>query len=209
MISTASSFGIGRAASSQYRAVNWLAPTRADRKDARTVRIESGILTHQVEHGVDAGFGGLFDACLDLRFAHDVGLEHKAEALGVVVDEVEERLDRGADTLFVVRRRSQGLAYTRDEAVDVTLQDCDVQFEFAWEMLVQNWLADTGTFGDLVHAGRVVPVRNEYLTCSCEELEAARIAGRRVLRRVPAGLPAVVPRSESVRSASSVMSLPI
>ncbi len=44
-------------------------------------------------------------------------------------------------------------------------------------MLVQNWLADTGTFGDLVHAGRVVPVRNEYLTCSCEELEAARIAG--------------------------------
>lgn len=118
----------------------------------------------------------MFDACLDLRFAHDVGLEHQAEALGVVVDEVEERLDRGADTLFVVRRRSQGLAYTRDEAVDVTLQDCDVQFEFAWEMLVQNWLADTGTFGDLVHAGRVVPVRNEYLTCSCEELEAARIA---------------------------------
>ncbi len=53
---------------------------KTDRKDARAVRIESGILTHQVEHGVDAGFGGLFDACLDLRFAHDVGLEHQAEA---------------------------------------------------------------------------------------------------------------------------------
>ena len=77
--------------------------------------------------------------------------------------------------LSVVDRRAWRTP--RDEAVDVTLQDCDVQFEFAWEMLVQNWLADTGTFGDLVHAGRVVPVRNEYLTCSCEELEAARIAG--------------------------------
>jgi hypothetical protein len=68
------------------------------------------------------------------------------------------------------------LADTGDKAVDVTLQNRYIQFEFAWEMLVQDRLAHACAFGDLVHTRRVVAVGYEHLAGSGEELEPACIS---------------------------------
>jgi len=37
-------------------------------------------------------------------------------------------------------------------------------------MLVQNWLADPGAVGDVVHGGGVVPLHDEHLAGSDEQL---------------------------------------
>ncbi len=131
----------------------------------------------EVEHGIDAGLGGLLDATCHLGLAHQVGLEHQTEALGVGVDEVEECLHGRPDALPVVGGRPQCLPHSRDQGVDVALQHRYVQLQLAREMLVQDGLAHAGALGDLVHAGGVVAAADEDLAGGREQLKTPRVPG--------------------------------
>lgn len=146
-----------------------------DCEDARAIRIEARIVSDEIEHRVDACLGRLLDAVCHLRLAHEIGLEHQSEALAVVVDEIEECLDRGADTLLVVGGRPQGLPDPVDQDVDIVLENSTVQLEFAGEMLVEHRLADPGAVGDLVHTGGVVAPRDEHLAGRLEQLRASLV----------------------------------
>ncbi|CRK51483.1 hypothetical protein RHCRD62_30147 [Rhodococcus sp. RD6.2] len=152
-------------------------PDQADREDAGAVGVEPRIVGDQVEHGVDTRLGGAVHLRLNLGVAHEVRFEHQAVPLALVVDEIEERLDRGAHALTVVGRRPECLTDTRDEAVHVALEHCEVEVELAGEVLVQHRLTDARAFGDLVHACRVVSATDEHLARGLEQLESASVAG--------------------------------
>jgi len=58
------------------------------------VRVKPGIAADQGEHSVDAGFGGRPHLRRDFGFGDVVVLEDQSVTLAVVLDEIEERLDR-------------------------------------------------------------------------------------------------------------------
>ena len=122
-----------------------------------------------------------------LRFGDVVVLEDQPVALAVVLDEVEERLDRGAQPLAVVGGGAQRLPHAGHQVVDVALQHRQVQLELGREVLVQNGFADARPVGDLVHARRVVAAVDEDLAGGDEQLPASFVAGQSVATPVARG----------------------
>ena len=166
--STASSLEIGRSLFSQYRAQSTLIADQPDRDHPGAVRLQPRVVADQVEHGVGARLGGHLDLRGHLRFGHVVVLEDQPVALAVVLDEVEERLHRGAHPLPVVGGGAQRLAHAGDQVVDVPLQHRQIQLQLRREVLVENGFADARTVGDLVHARGVVAAVDENLAGSGE-----------------------------------------
>src|SRR6201988_156075 len=62
----------------------------------------------------------------------------------------------------------------------MSLQDRQVQLQLAGKVLVENRFADSGPFGDLVHAGRVVAAVHENVVGCDEQLAATLVAGQPV-----------------------------
>ena len=85
-----------------------------------------------------------------------------------MLDEVEERLNRGAQPLPVVGGGAQRLAHPGHQVVDVPLQHRQVELQLRREVLVQNGFADAGSIGDLVHACGVIAAIDENLAGSDE-----------------------------------------
>lgn len=148
------------------------------------MRLQSRIPADQIEHGIGAGLGGHLHLRGDLGFGDVVVLEDQPVALAVVFDEIEERLDGGAQTLPVVGRRTQRLAHPGDQVVDVALQDRQVQLELRREVLIENRFTHTGTVGDLVHACGVVAAVDEDLARGDQQLTPPLIAGQTVTASV-------------------------
>ncbi|GHD69840.1 hypothetical protein GCM10010317_076190 [Streptomyces mirabilis] len=62
------------------------------------------------------------------------------------------------------------------QGLAVLVQQREIQVELAREVLVENRLADARALGDVVHGGRVIPLRNEYFLGGAEELVASGTA---------------------------------
>ena len=97
-----------------------------------------------------------------------------------MLDEIEERVDRRAQPLPVVGGGAQCLPYARHQILDVSLQDRQVQLKLAGKVLVKNVFADSGPFGDLVHAGGVVAAVHENLAGRDEQLTTSLVTGQPV-----------------------------
>jgi hypothetical protein len=95
------------------------------------VRIQAGVAADQVEHRVGARLGGHLHLGRHLRLGDVVVLEDQPVTLAVVLDEVEESLNGGAQPLPVVGGGAQRLAHPGHQVVHVLLQDRQIQFELA------------------------------------------------------------------------------
>ena len=113
-------------------------------------------------------FGGHLDLRGDLRLGHVVVLEDQPVTLAVVLDEVEERLNRRAEPLPVVGGGAQRLAHTGHQVLDVALQHREVQLQLRREVLIENGFAHPGPIGDLVHTRGVIAAIDENLAGSDE-----------------------------------------
>ncbi len=61
-------------------------------------------------------------------------------------------------------------------AVAGGLEQGEVEVQLAGEVLVEHRLGDPGAFGDVVHGGRVIALRDEHLEGGRQQLRAALAA---------------------------------
>src|SRR5215469_9474534 len=62
----------------------------------------------------------------------------------------------------------------------MALQNCQIQLQLAGKMLVENWFADPGSVGYLVHTGRAVATIDEDLTSYDQQLAATLVTRQSV-----------------------------
>ena len=94
-----------------------------------------------------------------------------------MLDEVEERLHCCTESLPVVGRGAQCLTHTGHQDVDMLLENGQIQVQLAREVLVENRFTDSGSIGDLVHAGGVETPVDEQIASRLEQLPPALITG--------------------------------
>ena len=94
-----------------------------------------------------------------------------------MLDEVEERLHRRAESLAVVGRGAQRLPHTGHQDVDMLLQHGQIQVQLAREVLVKNRFTDSGSISDLVHTGGVETPIDKQIAGRFEQLPPALVTG--------------------------------
>jgi hypothetical protein len=121
-----------------------------------------------------AGAGAL-DHRGHLGVRADAAAEQRRERPGVGDDEVEVRVEPGADAL---ERRQLGIGGAdgaRDQIVGGGLQAGDVQIALGREVVVEQALRDAGGAGDVVDRHLVVGALGERLLAQLEQLRAAGV----------------------------------
>ena len=149
---------------------------QAHREHHRDVLVQLGVLPDDSGDHLRAGLVGALHPGGGLGDVGQVGLEDQPERAGLVGDEVEVRLEGRADALAVVGGGVQGHAHAVDQRVAALVEDREVQLELAWEVLVEHRLGDPGELGDRIHAGGVVPLRDEGLARGVEQLRTPLLA---------------------------------
>src|SRR6266487_3325983 len=145
----------------------------ADQAHAEQVRLGIGqarVLPDDLADHLGAFLQGALEPCPYRGLVAQVRLEDEAERLALTADEIEEAAERRGHSLLVVRGGGGRVAYRRDELVGALIEQGEVQLELSGEVLVEHRLAHPGALGDLVHRGRVVALRDEYLLRRIEQL---------------------------------------
>ncbi len=106
----------------------------------------------------------------DGRFIDQIRFEDQPECTVVAVDELEERAGRRADPLSVVVGCGERRTHSTWNLFGVPVDQREIKVEFSRKMLVENWFADTGSNGDLVHRRRVEPGIGEHRLRGLQQL---------------------------------------
>jgi len=135
--------------------------------------VDAGVAHDRHGDRVNTRTFGAVDPLANGRFVAQIRLENEPERFTFVVDEFEVGAHRTAHAVFVVVRRGHRVAYVGHEGVAVCVEQCQIKFELAREVLIQHGFGHAGALRDVVHGGGVVTVGDEDILSRGEQLLAA------------------------------------